>query len=213
METNQILSKALSSSQQKNEATKTDMDQLKKSYNVLNLIASGSFADVYLVACYNDESKKFAAKVVRHVAPGRNSEAKVLMELRHENLVRGVEIINSNIFVMEYLMGKTLHEYLGEEGRIAEIDASGIMYRVARGLEFLHGNMTSHGDLKPDNVIMCCDGEVKLIDFGLSARADGASGLVEPLSHGNAVFAAPEVTRMRRYDPLKTDIWSFGVVL
>ena len=213
METNQKQAKKLFSNEQKSSATKRNIDQLKNKYNILNLLASGSFADVYLVACRHDASKMFAAKIIRQVAPGRNVEAEVLMEFRHKNLVRGVEAVNSNIFVMEHLVGKTLQQYLEEEGKIAEVDASGIMYRVACGLGFLHGNMTSHGDLKPDNVIMCSSGDVKLIDFGLSTRVNGGSSLVEPLSHGNVVFAAPEVARMQKYDPLKADVWSFGVVL
>ena len=193
--------------------TKTDMDHVKKNYNVVKQLASGGFSDMYTVTCRHDKSKMFVAKIVNQTAPGRNIEEEVLLRFRHKNLVCGFEAIKSNIFIIQYLHGQTLQEYLQQEGKIAEIDAASIMYRVADGLNHLHKNSISHGDLKLDNVMICTSGEVKLIDFGLSTKTTESNRLVQPLSAGNLVFAAPEVAAMRPYNPLKSDMWSFGVVL
>jgi [calcium/calmodulin-dependent protein kinase] kinase len=83
---------------------------------------------------------------------------------------------------------------------------------VFQGLDYLHFNYISHGDLKPDNMLLSAGGEVKITDFGCSRVLDSAEELVSRTT-GTPVFYAPEMTRREPYNPFAADIWALGVTL
>ena len=80
-----------------------------------------------------------------------------------------------------------------------------------RGLEYLHENDVAHRDLKPENIFVCCDGKIKIGDFGLSnSLVDGQPLLT---SCGSPHYASPEIVEGHPYDGKSIDIWSAGVIL
>lgn len=79
-------------------------------------------------------------------------------------------------------------------------------------LEYLHRNRIAHRDLKPENMLMDFDGQLKVIDLGLSACYEGLSTL--KTFCGSPCYAAPEMVEGKTsYLPLQADLWSCGVVL
>ena len=67
-------------------------------------------------------------------------------------------------------------------------------------------------DLKPENMLLCADGEVKLADFGVSfIHTTWWLGWVEKRLVGTPAFVAPDCLDESGYDPFKADIWSLGV--
>ena len=156
-------------------------------------------------------------------------EARALASLSHPNVagIYGVEDHeNSRYLILEYVDGETLEERL-DRGPISSDEAIDIALQIAAGLEAAHDAGVVHRDLKPGNIKITPDGQVKVLDFGLARSAEGVSStgsseiptLTTPPSPtmagavlGTAPYMSPEQARGRRVDQ-RTDIWSFGVVL
>lgn len=114
--------------------------------------------------------------------------------------------------VMEYLRGRTLKEYIREDGIITAPQALYIARHVCAALSVAHGASVLHRDISPDNIILCDDGGVKLIDFG-SARqlvAEHSQSFSVILKPG---FAPPEQYRKNGNQGPWTDVYSLGATL
>ncbi|NWT91010.1 PAK3 kinase, partial [Lanius ludovicianus] len=79
-----------------------------------------------------------------------------------------------------------------------------------QGLAFLHASQVIHRDIKSDNILLGCDGSVKLADFGLCA-ALAPEQIKQRMRVGTVCWMAPEVLRGEPYGP-KVDTWSLGIV-
>jgi len=143
-------------------------------------------------------------------------EIAVLKKLDHPNIRTLHEVIDDEsakelILVLEYcetgpIFTRFNHVPVEEE----------TLLRYARdvvlGLDYLHSLRIAHMDLKPENMLLCADGSVKLADFGVSFVHDMvASDGVEKRLVGTPAFLAPEVLSEAGYDPFKADVWSLGV--
>ena len=124
---------------------------------------------------------------------------------------------------MELVPGRTLAERLSD-GPIATSEALRIAHDIANGLEAAHDRGVVHRDLKPANVMLQADGQVKILDFGLSKilsspeQTDGGDAATRSgLTHigivvGTAAYMSPEQARGAAIDQ-RSDIFSFGCVL
>jgi len=114
--------------------------------------------------------------------------------------------------VMEYVRGTSLQQRLNREGRLPTTEIVRIGLAIASGLAAAHERGVLHRDIKPGNVLLAEDGEVKIADFGL-ARAVGDEGLtsVEILA-GTPEYLAPEQIAAERVDQ-RADLFSLGSVL
>jgi serine/threonine protein kinase len=158
------------------------------------------------------------------------SEAQALAQLSHPAIagIHGVEEQDgASYLVLEYVEGETLSDRLAR-GPFPVDEAIELGIRIATGIEAAHEAGVVHRDLKPDNIRLTPEGEVKILDFGLAKIGDGASttsGLTEtvarPAQHsptmpgvimGTAAYMSPEQARGRGVDR-RTDVWAFGVVL
>ncbi len=156
-------------------------------------------------------------------------EAKTLAGLQHPNIaaIHGFEEFDGGRFlVMELVEGADLSEHL-KNGPLPEHEAVEIIRSVAAGLSAAHRNSIVHRYLKPANIMLTPDGEVKILDFGL-ARAttpDGDSisdpGLSPTITAamtqagtilGTAAYMAPEQARGKTVDH-RADIWAMGTIL
>jgi Tol biopolymer transport system component len=122
--------------------------------------------------------------------------------------------------VMELLAGQTLRERL-VSGAIPVRKAVEIAVQIARGLGAAHGKGLVHRDLKPDNVFLLDDGQVKILDFGLARQSVAAdhSGATQTVAAtdpgvvlGTMGYMAPEQVRGKTVDA-RADVFAFGVVL
>jgi serine/threonine protein kinase len=117
--------------------------------------------------------------------------------------------------VMELLKGEDLGRRLRRAGRVAPIDALGILTQVARALKKAHAVGIVHRDLKPENIFLAQrdDGEsVKLLDFGVVKELgpSGAPQITQPI--GTLEYMSPEQALGSSIDH-RTDLWSLAVVL
>ncbi len=118
------------------------------------------------VSCYDRESeKKFKAGILKTI-----EESNCLARLNSfESVVsvyNCVEENNTVYIIMEYLEGKTLKEILESKGKFTFTEALSIMAPILRALSEVHEENIIHRDVSPDNIFICNDSTVKLIDFG-----------------------------------------------
>ena len=152
-------------------------------------------------------------------------EARILAALHHPNIA-GIhsfeEADGARFITMELAAGEPLADRLAR-GPLPLAEALDVCRQIALALEAAHEAGVVHRDLKPGNVLVAPDGQVKVLDFGL-ARIDEANASDSGMSvHtvaatragvilGTAAYMSPEQARGRPLDR-RTDIWSFGCVL
>jgi serine/threonine-protein kinase len=116
--------------------------------------------------------------------------------------------------VMEYLEGQTLGHLMRSVRPMPVADSLRIASRICEALQYMHTHDVVHRDLKPDNVMICTDGSIRIMDFGI-AKVEGSRrltfGAFQP-AMGTPDYMAPEQVRGKRGDP-RTDIYSLGAIL
>ncbi len=143
-------------------------------------------------------------------------EADIGSRLHHPNILRFVDVPNKSrpYIVMEFLQGKTLAEMLNEVRPFPVNDAVQIASRICDALAHMHAMNIIHRDLKPQNVMVCLDGTLRIMDFGIAksmeARRLTFAGFSSTM--GTPDYMAPEQVKGRRGDA-RTDIYSLGAML
>jgi len=116
--------------------------------------------------------------------------------------------------VTEFVPGRSLAEHLAERRRLPEPEALAIASRVCAALEHVHDRGVVHYDVKPANVILCPDGTIRLIDFGLAHRAATSrfalAGRPPPIA--SEIYVAPEQIGRQR-GRKSVDIYAVGAML
>jgi serine/threonine-protein kinase len=116
--------------------------------------------------------------------------------------------------VMEFLEGQTLAQRLRQSKSLPESSAARIASKVCEALSYLHRHGVIHRDLKPENIMLCADGTIRLMDFGI-AKSSAARRLTFggfSSSLGTPDYIAPEQVECKRGDA-RTDIYSLGAML
>ena len=113
--------------------------------------------------------------------------------------------------LFEYVNGGQMLDYIISHGKLKEKQARKFARQIASALDYCHRNSIVHRDLKIENILISKNGDIKIIDFGLS-------NLFSPQSHlktfcGSLYFAAPELLQAKQYTGPEVDLWSFGIVL
>ncbi|KAK5129034.1 negative regulator of the PHO system [Meristemomyces frigidus] len=149
-------------------------------------------------------------------------EISLMKELKHENIVNLYDVIhteNKLMLVFEY-MDKDLKKYMdtyqsptgGPRGALDPVTIKSFMWQLLRGIAFCHDNRVLHRDLKPQNLLINNQGQLKLADFGL-ARAFG----IPVNTFSNEVvtlwYRAPDVLLGSRTYNTSIDIWSAGCIM
>ncbi|WP_020522772.1 Stk1 family PASTA domain-containing Ser/Thr kinase [Catelliglobosispora koreensis] len=116
--------------------------------------------------------------------------------------------------VMEFVAGRTLKEVLAAEGRIMPRRALEITADICAALEFSHRHGIIHRDIKPGNVMLTPNGQVKVMDFGIArALASGATTMTQTSAViGTAQYLSPEQARGEAVDA-RSDVYAAGCVL
>ncbi|EAZ15192.1 mitogen-activated protein kinase kinase kinase 17 [Oryza sativa Japonica Group] len=110
---------------------------------------------------------------------------------------------------LEYAPGGSLADVVARNGgRLDEGAVRTYAADVLRGLDYLHGKLVVHGDVKGSNVLVGADGRAKLTDFGC-ARVAMPGGSKQPVLGGTPAFMAPEVARGEEQG-LAADVWALG---
>ncbi|HEX2030948.1 MAG TPA: Stk1 family PASTA domain-containing Ser/Thr kinase [Actinomycetota bacterium] len=142
-------------------------------------------------------------------------EAQAAAALNHPNIV-GVFDTGSqqdvHFIVMEYVEGKTLRDVLREDGPLLPERAVEVADAVARALESAHEAGLVHRDIKPGNIMLTSDGEVKVMDFGIARTTTGDTLTQTAAVLGTASYLSPEQAQGESVDR-RSDIYSLGCVL
>jgi serine/threonine protein kinase len=142
-------------------------------------------------------------------------EARAAASLSHPNVVQaydaGVTDDGIYYFVMEKVTGENLDLVLNNVGPLNIPQALDVFLAVANALAYAwNRNQLSHGDIKPENIIMRLNGKVKLADFGLARRAKDPE-LADEDIRATPAYAPPEIIRDDKSVPgFKSDMYSFG---
>ena len=113
---------------------------------------------------------------------------------------------------MEYLEGGELYDHIVSSNKLNEKDTFRYFVQILDALEYLHQINIVHRDLKPENLLLSKDKKkIKLVDFGLG-RFYNLNSKVDTAC-GSPCYAPPEMLSKLKYDPLKADVWSLGIVL
>ena len=194
-------------------------------YEILKQIGVGGMSTVYL-AMDQHLNKQWAVKEIRLKADDRESrviiqsliaEANLMKKLDHPALPRIVDIIDSRdtIFViMDYIEGEPLSRILEREGPQPEEDVLEWARQLCDVLSYLHTRKPPiiYRDMKPGNIMIRPDGNIRLIDFGI-AREYKEGKVSDTVPLGTKGYAAPEQFGGQGQTDARTDIYSLGVTL
>jgi serine/threonine protein kinase len=156
-------------------------------------------------------------------APGSESadleraerEARLAARLNHPHVVAVFDLIteeHERWLVMEYVEGVTLSALVQEDGALTPDEASPIIRQAADALTAAHAAGIVHRDVKPSNILVTADGQVKLSDFGI-ARAEADASLTQTgLVTGSPAYLAPEVAS-GQMATTASDVWSLGATM
>ena len=189
-------------------------------YRVVRKIGGGGMADVYLCEDLT-LGRRVAIKVLLQrllndptFVERFRREAKAAAGLNSANVV-GVydwgELDDAYYIVMEYVEGETLKGLVRRQGRLSGGEAVRIALQLLTAVADAHRNGIIHRDIKPQNVMLDRDGNVKVTDFGIARAKD--SGMTEVGSVlGTAQYLAPEQAQGQQVDE-RSDLYSVGIVL
>ena len=189
-----------------------------------NPIGKGTFGRVFRakIRGKEDQKQEYAIKQVRkdkliqmNQIENHIREQEILFQMKHQllcNLHYSFQTDMNLFFVMPYIAGCTLKTKLINHNKFAEDTVKFIIAQIVIGLGHLHANGIVHRDLKLENIILCENGFIKLIDFGLATvliPEEFSGELV-----GTAEYMAPEMLS-QKYDvdsAKRLDWWAVGII-
>lgn len=194
-------------------------------YEILTLIGQGGMSKVYL-ARDKRLNKQWAVKEIQKKARDKNNEvvvqsaiaeANMIKQLDHPSIVRIVDIIENPdvIYIIEdYIEGETLNTILEENGAQPQELVIEWAMQICEALEYLHTRKPAiiYRDMKPSNVMLKPDGNIKIIDFGI-AREYKEQSSADTVSLGTKGYAAPEQFGGKGQTDARTDVYCLGVTL
>jgi serine/threonine-protein kinase len=191
-------------------------------YELTHLIARGGMAQVYR-AMDRQLERPVALKVLfpelsvdRTFVERFRREAQAAANLSHPNIVPVFdwgEDDGSYFIVMEYVEGRPLSAVLRDPQRMPPRQIATIGAGVAAALAFAHRHGVVHRDVKPGNILITPDGDVKVTDFGIARAMNTEESLTQTGAvMGTAAYFSPEQAEGKGVDS-RSDIYSLGVVL
>ena len=136
-------------------------------------------------------------------------EAKIIAMLNHKNIVHvfDIEEMYQTLFIiMEYIEGESLEDILERQGSIDYTQAEKYLTQICSGLAYAHEKGIVHQDIKPANIKVLPDGQIKILDFGLACPVGSENFDME----GTAFYMAPEQIESEPVDA-RTDIYNLGI--
>lgn len=188
-------------------------------YERLAKVGEGTYGVVYK-ARHKDSGEVVALKRVRlddddeGVPSSALREICLLKELKHKNIVRLLDVIHSDkklTMVFEYCDQDMRKYFDGLKGRISAQQVQSLLYQMLRGLAFCHECNILHRDLKPQNLLINKNGELKLADFGL-ARAFGVPVKFFSAEVVTLWYRPPDVLMGAKLYTTSIDMWSAGCI-
>ena len=193
---------------------------LGKRYMITEMIDTGGMACVYKAIC--QKTNNFVAVKIlkdqftnnREYVNRFKKEAEAAFSLDHENIVKVTDIgydIGVYYMVMDFIDGATLKSLIQEKSVIDEKDAVQYAIQVCSALAAAHKKGIIHRDIKPQNILIDQEGDVKLTDFGIAKSASSEESDGKKVM-GSVYYISPEQAKGERADN-RSDIYSLGIML
>jgi hypothetical protein len=197
-------------------------DLIADRYELEELVGSGGMSSVFR-ACDVQLDRRVAIKILHeHYAEDAEylerfrREAQLVARLSHPNIVTVIDRGQDHgrqYIVFEHVEGENLKELVLRTGRLPVRRALELALAVADALAFAHGQGLVHRDVKPQNVLLSREGDVKVTDFGIARSLDVEHGVTQTGTVlGTGEYLAPEQASGKPVSPA-TDVYSLGVVL
>jgi serine/threonine-protein kinase len=195
-------------------------------YTLKSELGEGGMATVYLAEdhkFHTDVAVKMLKKEFVHNENIRKrfiAEARNMFKMSHPNIIKVTDLIEEGdtvAFVMEYVEGETLKQYIERKGKLKNQEIKNIFSQMLDALTYVHEQKLIHRDIKPSNFMIDKKGKVKLMDFGIAKNTDISSADYTQTgtnqSMGTPLYMSPEQIKSTKAVTLHSDIYSLGVVL
>ncbi|MFA6187438.1 MAG: serine/threonine-protein kinase [Phycisphaerae bacterium] len=213
------------------------LNKIISDYKFIEFINEGGFGAVYKA---EKNGHLYAIKVFREAyvlrefrKHGDNSrikrEIEIMKSVSHPSIVKYVDDFvydekeeggKNYCLVMEFINGKNLRQLLNENGKFNEESALDIFCKILDGVNYLHNLRGDgddagiiHRDLKPENILIMSDGEIKIVDFGLSKIIDFTSITSTGEVFGTGPYMSPEQIMDSKHIDKRSDYYTLGVIL
>ena len=202
------------------------MDQLigkiVDNYKILEVIGRGGMGVVFKALDMSLEKLVALKMIDPFLARDENflrrfkSEAKALAKLENINIV-GVHALRETDFglfmIMEYVQAKTISEWLHEKGRFNVSETIAIGKQIVNAIGHAHKVGVIHRDIKPNNILLCEDGTIKVMDFGLAKviQEHGSESTMTHTAAGTLYYMSPEQIKGLKNVDKRSDIYSIGM--
>ena len=197
-------------------------------YEVKELIGSGGMANVYKAVMLGRNGPVPAGTVVAvkvhrqeythdpELVRRFKNESKAISLLNHPNIVKVYDVsVNDQLqyIVMEYVDGMTLREYLNERGgKLTSRETVHFISQILKALEHAHANGVVHRDIKPQNIMLLDNGQLRMMDFGIARISRAENQLLSGKAMGSVHYISPEQAKGDETD-CTSDIYSVGVMM
>lgn len=190
-------------------------------YEIQEVVGVGGMAVVY--RAYDEiDDRVVAVKVLKDEFLANDefkrkfkNESKAIAILSHPNIVKVYDVSfgeRIQYIVMEYIDGITLKEYISSQGVIPWKEAVHFQVQILKALQHAHDKGVIHRDIKPQNIVLLNNGNIKVTDFGIARFSRSDTRTMTESAIGSVHYISPEQARGDIVDE-KADIYSAGVVL
>ncbi|GAB5519031.1 MAG: hypothetical protein RhofKO_12820 [Rhodothermales bacterium] len=202
-------------------------------YHVIEPLGRGGMGNVYLAERADGQFRqRVALKVIRRgldtddILARFRYERQILASLQHPNIATlldgGVTEDGRPYFVMEYVQGQPITQYA--DAQHLRLDQRLALFQtVCKAVQYAHQNLVVHRDLKPGNILVTDEGQVKLLDFGIAKLVEGGEADALAMTYDSPLtrtglhlmtpeYAAPEQVRGDLVSTA-TDVYQLGIIL
>ena len=188
-------------------------------FELKRLLGTGGMAEVWYAE--NEIHKAAAVKILNaelsnngQIVERFRNEAEIMVKLNHPNIrqVYGYGSIDGRpAIIMEYLEGEDLKTKLKRGQRFKEAELECWWNQLVLALNYTHGKGIVHRDIKPGNIFVDTEGNIKLLDFGIAKVRESISSTQTGQKLGTLMYMSPEQVKDSKHIDYRTDIYSLAV--
>lgn len=144
------------------------------------------------------------------------NESKAVLMLSHPNIVKIFDVSVKGEYkyiVMEYIDGITLKSYMQKKGALSVKETISYSIQILRALEHAHLGGIVHRDIKPQNIMLLKNGQIKVTDFGIAKLPDAKTLTATDKAIGTVYYISPEQAAGEKGIDRRTDLYSVGVLM
>jgi serine/threonine-protein kinase len=195
-------------------------------YTLKSKLGEGGMAIVYLAEDHKFQTEVALKLLKKEFISNENikkrflAEARSMFRMAHLNVIRVTDLIDEEdtvAFVMDYVEGETLKDFLDRKGRLTDEEIKEIFAQMLDAVGYVHEQKLVHRDIKPSNFMLDKSGRVKLMDFGIAKNTDADAAEYTQtgtgMQMGTPMYMSPEQITETKSVNAQSDIYSLGVVL